>query len=596
MKKFLLFPILMLGFLFCLPVMAADWYVDGDNGSDATGAGTEATPYATISKAVTMMAASDTVYCRGTVTDNVSLPAALSGSSETPTTFTAWGDDTCNINGSNNAVVIGFANGSNYFNINGVSVTNFSTAGIYSIDLSNSEINDNIISGYGIAAVGIFLGGSDNIISENEVYGTSVEMYGIYIPGSSNLIIERNTLHDLGGFGIGVEGNTTDITVRNNLFYDIGSDDAYPFSSGVIMQDTDGATIVNNTFFNLNDDVNNPAGIIFVKDSGTAQDAYIYNNIFHTTDRGIWVDNITLPTLQSDYNNFYNVTTTGRIEVTDYTTLADWQGISGADTNSITSDPLLASTIAGSEDLHLTNDSPCIDTGYLVSSNTNDYDNETRPYNVTDRGADERPVLFSAPISLGNDSKVKQVTFDWLMDSTYPVTGYTLEVGTASDLAGSTEYELDNSAQGTVTGLKGARKYYAAAMGVYTTDYASYYSDYSGTLTLSTKPAQVKKLKNLNTVHNYSQWRWKKQKRVRNYVIKLMNKKGKKIKLIQITKKKKFVQGKKKNVKKIISKLKSGKTYKIKIRAKKKVNDIWYKGKWSKVKRFSTPSDPIPEN
>jgi len=63
------------------------------------------------------------------------------------------------------------------------------------------------------------------------------------------------------------------------------------------------------------------------------------------------------------------------------------------------------------------------------------------------------------------------------------------------------------------------------------------------------------------------------------YVIKLMNKKGQKIKLVKINQ----------NIgEKIIKKLKSEKKYKIKIRAKREVEGVTYKGPWSETIIFKT--------
>jgi glutamine amidotransferase-like uncharacterized protein len=63
------------------------------------------------------------------------------------------------------------------------------------------------------------------------------------------------------------------------------------------------------------------------------------------------------------------------------------------------------------------------------------------------------------------------------------------------------------------------------------------------------------------------------------YAIKLMNKKGEKIRLIKINE----------NVgEKIIKNLKSGKKYKIKIRAKREVDGVIYKSEWSEIMSFKT--------
>ncbi|MFH1536458.1 MAG: fibronectin type III domain-containing protein, partial [Patescibacteria group bacterium] len=219
------------------------------------------------------------------------------------------------------------------------------------------------------------------------------------------------------------------------------------------------------------------------------------------------------------------------------------------------------------------------------------FDDEDRPYNVTDMGADELPTP-GIPTNISVTSKPKQVTVTWDEDSTYPSNQYNIQYWPKSDPTNVTILTNTVNSQ-TITGLKPAKLYFVAVQGQYNSDYSLYADDYSSSLEYGAKPKKVTKLKVLKkyTTATSVKIRWKKYKRINRYVIKVMNKKGKKIKNVTVKKKINFVKNtNKKFVKKVIKNLTPGKTYKVNVRAKKKVGDEWLKGKRSKKKSAKTLS------
>lgn len=588
-KKLLFFSILSFGLLFALPSLAATWYVDGDSGNDTTGAGTETAPYATVTKALTVISGGDTIYCQGTIADSVTLTSSHSGTANSDTIITNWPDSSAVIDGTGNEYIFNIDTGASYITVQGLNLTGASNSAFYGPTTSSyiSILNNNIygLSG-GALAYPINLVASDNLLlSGNEIDGGGNCRIGIDIEGSDSAVIEQNQVHDFTNMGILIDAQTSNSVIKNNFIYNIGGADNY-YIYGIAIADSTIIEVYNNSLYNTYDESYPVSAIAILTSSYDLHHVSIKNNIIQKANRGIDFDgpydNITI-----DYNNFYATDNVGAVSSVDYQSLAEWQAATGYDENSTTQNPLYNSTTSGSENLHLTDESPMVDAGTKINSNNNDIDGEDRPYNITDIGADERPVLFSAPAKVASVSYVKKIDFSWKMNNSYSVTDYLIQVSANQDLS-SSKSKIAVNKKGTRKKLKPAKKYYAAVQARYTTDYDTYTSANSTKLTLSTKPRKVAKIKKLETYTNQVRYRWKKYKRVKNYTIKLMDEHGKKIRFIKIKRKKKFVQGKKKFVKKIIKNLEPGTTYKIKIRGKKKVDGTWYKGRWSDAKTFMT--------
>ncbi|MFA6027623.1 MAG: right-handed parallel beta-helix repeat-containing protein [Patescibacteria group bacterium] len=595
MKKILLSFLLGTGLILCLPVFAADVYVS-ETGSDATGLGSEASPFATVTQALGAITGGDTIYCQGNITDSITLTAAHSGTAGSYTTITSWPGYDAVLNGNGADTVFFIDNDTQYIKIDDLALTNAVTNGIQTNGIAdNIIISNNLIYGLtgGSAARALVLSVTNSQITDNDLNGGATMGDGLYLMSCDNLTIAKNKIHDYLSNGMFFDVVSQNSTVVNNWIYNIGGGMS-AYSAGVFVGDSHDIQILNNSFYNIYDLDYPASGISVATSSYDCYNITVKNNIIVVANYGFSSD-YNYTGLEVDHNLYNQTNLIGSVAGAEFSTLAEWQAGTIYDDNSVSGDANFQMLVAGNENLHIWQTSAAIDAGENLAEVITDFDGEDRPYNITDIGADEAP-LVATPDSLSSNPKVRETTLSWLTDSNYPVTGYNIAYNVNEDVFNGTFITGNQNAVVTITGLKPAKKYYAKVQAYYETAYDTYLSDYSDTLTFGTKPARVEKTKNLITVHNYSQWRWKKQSRVFNYVIKLMDENGEVIQTIQVKKKKKFVNNaNNKFVKYSISGLESGKTYMIKIRAKKKVNGEWLKGKWSITKTFSTMADSGPE-
>ncbi|MFA6027625.1 MAG: right-handed parallel beta-helix repeat-containing protein [Patescibacteria group bacterium] len=582
MKKLLLCGIIFSA-LMALPAFAADYYVDGDAGNDLTGLGTATAPYQTVTKAVSVMSGGDTVYCKGTIIDSVTIDATKSGTADNPTVFTSWEGSTGIIDGNSAAITMQVSG--DYITIQGLSIGNGTSYSLISVGNYNYIHENTFFSSSGIAtSVSVYMqSGTNAIFSHNTVFGDGDDNFGVYLHASPNALIENNTVYGFNKFGVALEQGCTDSVVKNNIIYNIGSADVYTWPAALIIADDHDIQIINNTFYNTyNATVNFPA--IRLTELGIAQtyDITIKNNIFHTANIGVYADSGSFTGSNCDYNDYYNITTHGSVDGTNYATFAEWQGYSTNDVHSLNSDPLFVSTATGALDSHLQGTSPAIDAGIDISGLTTDYDNETRPYNITDIGADERPVLSVTPNNLHAVPSVKNADISWEMDSSYAVTSYNVKIGKLDDLSDGVVGSL-NSADTSLNnaGLKPAQKYYYAVQAIYATDYQEYISDYSSIASFYTYPKKVTEVKvpEAKITSTSARIKWKKQNRVTGYTVKLMDKDKHLIKYFSVDSGDHATE---------ITNLNSDKKYKIKVRSENKVGQTIYVSKWSKIKTFRT--------
>ncbi|MFA6027624.1 MAG: right-handed parallel beta-helix repeat-containing protein [Patescibacteria group bacterium] len=575
--------------LIALPVFAADFYVDGDNGNDITGTGESTAPYKSITQAVSAMAGGDTVYCKGTVTDGtITLTNTVSGTADDYTTITAWPGYAPIIDATGNASAFILGQVS-YLKISNLNITGAANYGIYSAGGVLSEyieISENNIYGLqaGALVLPIFLTDNNYVTIEgNEIYGDGDDNYGIGLETTTNVVIEKNKIHDFVRLGIASDEDCSILTIKNNLIYNISGDPGYTWNSGIVLSETSFAEINNNTIYNTYSDAVNISGIMILTLGGTpGYNTTVKNNIIHTSNYGVMVTDDSRTGFSSDYNDFYNVTMIGYWNSFNQSTLTEWQDASNADDHSIIVDPLLTSTTAGAEDFHLRATSPCIDAGQDNSVVTDDYDSEPRPFVYTDIGADERPVISSTPSALAAVPQIKKADLSWAMNGAYGVTEYNIKIGTLEDLSDATITNITTTTNETaLTGLKPAETYYYTVQAVYSTDYQEYLSDYSDIANFITYPKKVGYVKvPVSTRGSTSVTaKWRKQNRVTGYAIRLMDKKGRLIRYIDVNTNKK---------KKEITGLTPGKKYKIQVRSELKDGYNIYVSKWSKIKSFKT--------
>ncbi len=237
--------------------------------------------------------------------------------------------------------------------------------------------------------------------------------------------VYNNIIHDLNGVNAaagvisGIRANLTGNAgsvsrIYNNFIYGLNSTSTVTASRriiGIVVQDAGvgtGAThnVQNNSIRIAPATVGASNTCFEIGGAGATNPVYnVQNNIFANftgaqagaAKHYTWVTTSTTSAgtgATSNFNDLYAVNTNGFVGLTgatDRTTLADWQGAVTQDANSISADPLFASTT----DLHITGSSPARNTGTTLALITNDIDNQVRPNEaIYEIGADE---FYAAP-------------------------------------------------------------------------------------------------------------------------------------------------------------------------------------------------------
>jgi parallel beta-helix repeat protein len=199
---------------------ATTYVVDNTNASctDA-GAGTLAQPFCTITAAAAKAVAGDTVAVNGgPYAGGTSVTPANSGASGSPITFTASPGVT--ITGGTRAFTL---SSRNFIVINGFTVTNTTSYGIFVSGSSNDVVSNNTVSGtasYGINVTG----GSSDVVSNNNVSSagkpvSGSQAFGIFISNLAGGSVTGNASHDNSAHGIELTGTTTGVTIQGNSLY-----------------------------------------------------------------------------------------------------------------------------------------------------------------------------------------------------------------------------------------------------------------------------------------------------------------------------------------------------------------------------------------
>lgn len=378
MKKFLFTSILLGLFLFALPALGAEYYIDAQKGNDAS-SGSMDHPWQTLDK-ISGISGGDTVYLKGNFNPSaaVILTGGLSGTSGRPTTITNWAGHEANIKaipGEVNFVVIG-----SHYSFAGL---NFHNNGVYSnaqIGIHGTGEQQNIkIFGcqFRDLEYGIIISGAsaaqDVLIKDNEFSNSGMGMYLINI---SNLSIIRNSFHDGNpsgpGFGAMLLMNNG-VKVANNFFYNT--------DVGLWNIQGDDVKILNNTFYNNN----------YGYWDNDSNNVDFKNNIISDSQTfGIRLANVT--NSDFDYDLFNNNANVGYLDATASTavTLSDWKAL-GYDAHSFNGKPRYWSKDPATLDLHIKKKSDAKNAGTNLSSHVSkDVDSEVRPHgSAFDIGADE---------------------------------------------------------------------------------------------------------------------------------------------------------------------------------------------------------------
>jgi parallel beta-helix repeat protein len=366
-------------------------YVNNGSASCSdSGSGTISQPYCTIIKAAAVATAGETVQVSSGLYGGV-VTFAQSGTSSAPIVFDAVPSGTVTVAGGTNGFKV---SSKNWIKIEGFNVTQTTGEGISVSGASNVTIENNTVSYAGHPVVGqtspgiklssttaslvvdnvtrnnsdhgISLGASPaNVIRKNESYSNARQVAraaaGIFLAGSTGNIVNGNSSHDNEDSGIGLWNGSNNSVVFNNVVSNNGdhgidvlqstgeaivANTVYKsVDSGIEMQGSAGANLVNN--ITVDNGINSPrtAGNIRVVDSGSAA----------------------LTTL--DYDLVYLSSTSDMIDYlgVKYASLAAFQAARGKELNGKQGDPKFSNAAAGN--FHLLAGSPAIDSANSGAAN-----------------------------------------------------------------------------------------------------------------------------------------------------------------------------------------------------------------------------------
>jgi hypothetical protein len=279
--------------------------------------------------------------------------------------------------------------------IRGNVVDSVGNAGVYTSYLASAQIYNNDIA---------------------MMIGSSASMYGIYVGSGCDFVrIYANKVHDINqlsptsttagiycSVGSASHGGTS---VFNNFVYINPSSTGTGIIYGISMYETSNLypdTVVYNSvnIFGSSAGIRQSVAIYRASSTGTAGVFFRNNNVQNIrTDAGGAYTAIgktgVATVMSSDYNNLFVSTADtshaiGRINATNpvlYRTIADWRGISGVDSSSISVSPQFTSNT----DLHIPNGTATQIEGHgiPVPGITTDIDGNPRSSQTPDIGADE---------------------------------------------------------------------------------------------------------------------------------------------------------------------------------------------------------------
>ena len=306
---------------FLLPVVAsAATYYMAANGNDAN-PGTIAAPWASLSKANSVLRPGDALYIRGGTYNGVSLTWTASGSSGNPITVSNYPGETPVFDGNSQAqFVLTNSNTTSYITFRGLEIRNYS---------------------YNAFALGY---GHHITIQNNYIHDIQAISTGSIYTGAwpdsnaHDIIIEKNRFRSIGratspptwlDHAVYPSLRSSNITIRNNLFEDQRAGaaiHAYDNSGGTIdnlliynniIHVTPGKTIwgilaedknigiYNNTFIIDSGTITTYPRAAVAHHSGTAGDLILRNNIFYgSVPANGYIDSGYYP-VTADYNLYY---------------------------------------------------------------------------------------------------------------------------------------------------------------------------------------------------------------------------------------------------------------------------------------------------
>ncbi len=541
--------------------LAADFYVDAENGVDNASC-SEAAPCATIDTGLNMLSSGGTLHLAGTfeVDSSVRIAKTVSGTEEKPTTIQQWQDK--------EQAVLSKVSSSQHTVI-------FEADSIQYVTISGLEF-----AGNDVGNVGLSINGSRLTFENNTIHNYN-QQSAIFGNNAADITFNRNTFYNV---AVAVNSQNGDgLTFTNNIIYNVDA-------QGVLMADTVGdITIANNTFYNQE-------RVEFIRLAGfsSGPNVTIVNNIFSTSDSDAYAyqfedDISSMGSFSSNNNIFYLPKQENAFFLNGggKYSLEEWQAM-GYGGSSLSDDPEFIDIEAG--DFHISSSSPALETGTEIELVTEDFDGEPRPYkDGYDIGADEYPIPYPPAELATTDITQTTVAFSWMLPSS-AFTSLILNYGTDeafTDL--QTVPELSGQST-TLEGLNPGTTYYACIYAEYITDYQTYESGCTEIVSFTTTAldyspaAKVKKLKVKKKLRKRKRatTTWKKHSYVTVLKLQKWNKKKKKYK------KHKTFRVKKNKKKKVMKKLKAGTKYRVRARKRRTVDGTHYFSDWTKWVKFRT--------
>jgi parallel beta-helix repeat protein len=369
-----------------LAVTPTTLYVNGASASCSnSGAGTQTTPFCTISAGAAKAVAGQTVQVAA-ATYNEAVTVPKSGTAGAPIVYSASG---ATVTGGVNGFKL---SGKSYVTIHGFTVTKTSGVGILVSSSSHVTIDGNNVSvagqrTSGLTQKGISLSGTTaSTVSNNVTHDNSDAGIGISSASNGNTISGNESYANARGFsraaaGIDLRNSTGNLVIWTNGDH------------GIDVHATNDASVVANTVYK-----NYDSGIEMTGSLRT----YLANNI--SADNGInsartsgqlRADATSAPSTVADYDLLNQSAPLGSKTVfidwagTKYTTLAKFTAATGQETHGIQAAPQFAGPPT---DLHLTSGSPAVNSGNNGASGepSTDADGTSRPQGgIVDRGAYE---------------------------------------------------------------------------------------------------------------------------------------------------------------------------------------------------------------
>lgn len=392
-------------------------YVVDPSGSDLTGDGSAAHPWASIRFAATQVSAGDTVLINpGTYEGGVIVETG--GTPSEPVTFRANGSGVV-IEGSGGERDAFFITYADYVVVEGLTIRHATRAGMRIDNSQHVSVRGCVFANNG--TWGLFTDFSDyTLVEDSESYG-AVDEHGIYISNSSDYpTIRRNRLHHNNACGLhmngdismGGDGIISYALVEDNIIYENGAGGG----SGINMDGVTNTIVRNNLLYG-----NHAGGISMYQIDGGSGSHHnqVLNNTIHMASNGRWAINI--PDQSNTDNHLYNNilysdhSYRGSISlgpaamagfISDYNvvmdrfttddgdsvlSLAEWQAL-GYDAQSFIAAPgELFANYAG-DNYHLKAGSPAIDAGIFLGTVLHDLEGYPRPAgSAHDIGAYEFP-------------------------------------------------------------------------------------------------------------------------------------------------------------------------------------------------------------